>query len=240
MNTSNIVGAIVTIFITTADDAIWLIPYICSTKYNNITKIIHSTVFCISLQSVVLLSYIISKSFDLFLSNISNKENLLNIIAACIAWLIVIYLYIRKYLKQQARSLKKINEKTPLVNKIDKNEVLVNINNNIDNKFDDNNINNNDYNNNNSIENTDIITVFILSFIGALDELSYFPTLLLSKTFSFLELSIGALIATIIILIITTFFLAKCKPILDFFDSIPLYYIVSIFATIMTIQVIIS
>lgn len=76
--------------------------------------------------------------------------------------------------------------------------------------------------------------IMSLTTLGALDEISYFPALLVGNVFSPSELCIGTLLASGIILVIVLMFLSKFKPLVDFLDSIPLYGIVGIFAVILT------
>ena len=73
--------------------------------------------------------------------------------------------------------------------------------------------------------------------LGALDELAYFPTLLLGGTFTPIQLSLGALIACVCIVVVVSSFLSRCQPVLELFDRIPLHVIVAIFATILTVDV---
>ena len=77
--------------------------------------------------------------------------------------------------------------------------------------------------------------VATLTALGALDEISYFPALVVGKVFSGEELLVGTLGATVIILVIVLLFLSKMKLLVDFLDSIPLYGIVGMFAVILTI-----
>ena len=83
-------------------------------------------------------------------------------------------------------------------------------------------------------------TVCSLTFLGGLDELTYFPTLIIGKTFTFYQLSFGALLACFFILIVITTILSKCRPVLEWMDSIPLYVIISIFALFLTVEAIIG
>mmetsp|Transcript_21324 Transcript_21324/g.32007 ORF Transcript_21324/g.32007 Transcript_21324/m.32007 type:complete len:331 (-) Transcript_21324:170-1162(-) len=88
----------------------------------------------------------------------------------------------------------------------------------------------------NTIPTTPSIGMIIsLTTLGALDEISYFPALIMGKIFSPMELCIGALLASVIILCVIVFFLGQCKPLVDFLDSIPLYGIVGMFAVVLTI-----
>merc|ERR1712216_220028 len=74
----------------------------------------------------------------------------------------------------------------------------------------------------------------VISFttLGALDEISYFPALIMGKIFTPMELCVGAFLASIIILIVINVFLVQCKPLVDCLDRIPLYGIVGMFAVV--------
>ena len=76
-----------------------------------------------------------------------------------------------------------------------------------------------------------------LAMLGSLDEASYFPSLMLSHTFTPLELSLGALCACLAIIVAVTVLHSACRPILDAFDKVLLHAVVAVFATIMTIDV---
>jgi len=80
------------------------------------------------------------------------------------------------------------------------------------------------------------LTVVSLTFLGALDELTYFPTLLIGGTFSGVDLSLGALITCVAIVLIIVTVLGFFRPILEWMDSIPLYMIVGVFATFLTVE----
>ena len=88
-----------------------------------------------------------------------------------------------------------------------------------------------------SLSSSSIGTVISLTTLGALDELSYFPALLVGKIFTPLEICIGTLLAAIAILIVVVWCLAKCQPLVDCLDRIPIYAVISIFATVLTLGV---
>uniref|UniRef100_A0A7S3V291 GDT1 family protein n=1 Tax=Aplanochytrium stocchinoi TaxID=215587 RepID=A0A7S3V291_9STRA len=79
-------------------------------------------------------------------------------------------------------------------------------------------------------------TVLVLAILGALDELCYFPSLLMSETFDVIELSLGALLASIAMVSVLTFALPRVQPLLQFLDSIPLFIIVCTMSIVMTID----
>ncbi len=101
---------------------------------------------------------------------------------------------------------------------------------------DDNDDDDNDDDDINTIPTTPSIAIIIsLTTLGALDEISYFPALIMGKIFTPFELCTGAFFASIIILIVINFFLARFKPLVDWLDSIPLYGIVGMFAIVLTL-----
>ena len=71
--------------------------------------------------------------------------------------------------------------------------------------------------------------LFMISFLGSLDDLTLFIPLLVGKTFGVIELSLGTVIATTIIVIFCVF-LVKCKPVADFLERLPLCVIVISFS----------
>jgi hypothetical protein len=77
-----------------------------------------------------------------------------------------------------------------------------------------------------------------LTVLGALDEVSYFPGLLLGHVFTPLDLCLGTAFAGTIIVVLVAFCLAKCRPLLDCLDRIPLYGILCGFATLLTVEAI--
>lgn len=88
----------------------------------------------------------------------------------------------------------------------------------------------------NTIPTTPSVPLVIsLTTLGALDEISYFPALIMGKIFTPTELCVGAFMAALIILSVITLFLAQCKPLVDCLDRIPLYGIVGTFAVVLTV-----
>jgi hypothetical protein len=81
-------------------------------------------------------------------------------------------------------------------------------------------------------------SVVALTITGALDEVSYFPALIVGKVFTVTELIIAACFTVGIMLLIVTQFLSKCRPLLQCLDRIPLYGIITLFAIILTIDVV--
>jgi hypothetical protein len=75
----------------------------------------------------------------------------------------------------------------------------------------------------------------IIAFLGSLDDLTLFVPLLVGKTFNIIELIIGALIATLMILIICIF-LTRCRLIARLLERIPLVAIVAGFSIVLLVK----
>jgi hypothetical protein len=79
-------------------------------------------------------------------------------------------------------------------------------------------------------------SVITLTMTGFLDEVSYFPALILGRVFTVPEFIAATALTVVIMLLIVTQCLAKCRPILECFDRIPLYGVIALFAILLTID----
>lgn len=75
-------------------------------------------------------------------------------------------------------------------------------------------------------------TLFVIAFIGSVDDLTLFVPMLVGKAFDLAQLMLGAFTAasTIVLLCI---FIGLCKPIADCLSQVPLALIVGIFAAVL-------
>jgi Na+/H+ antiporter NhaD/arsenite permease-like protein len=78
--------------------------------------------------------------------------------------------------------------------------------------------------------------VVTLTFVGSLDEIMYFPGLLLGHLFTAWELCLGACLAGCIMLLVVLTCLRHSQPLMNFLDRIPLYVVVAVFAVVITVQ----
>ena len=236
-------GAAILIFATTVDDTVWLVPYITSRSLTLKSKVSHALLFIATLQVLTLSCVLLASGIQHSLPILGydekiNQEHILTCISAFICWIITGSFYLKAFLKQRKRqknqniSLTIPIEERPLFSHIDINY---------------SNLSDASTSNDNFPQHTDVInlatsisfspfTVITLTAIGALDELSYFPSLLTGNIFTAWQLLIGSLLASVVILVVVTVLLSKCTFLLDFLDRIPLYVIVGIFATILTVQ----
>ncbi len=234
------VGAAIVIFVTTADDALWLLPMLTSPKLSIYSRCIHALTFIVGLQFVVGMCTILVRLLGTAILKYTDFDDL-DKFAAGIAWMIAFVFWLRSYLKRRRKAASKaaslqgqsygsvlpddaIND-----NSISKCEANSDANRKVCNGLEEEDPRA-------SPSNTMPCTVLGLTILGALDELAYFPTLLLSGTFTYLQLAFGALCACLAILLIIVFFLTRFRPLLEFFDRIPLYVVVAAFALLMTIS----
>lgn len=72
-------------------------------------------------------------------------------------------------------------------------------------------------------------TLFVIAFIGSVDDLTLFVPMLVGKSFDLPQLMLGALSAALTIVTICIF-IGLCKPVADLIAKIPLAFIVIAFA----------
>lgn len=249
--TAGVLAATLLITATTIDDAIWLIPYCTSPQLSTWTKIIHGLTFIITLELLSIFCVLVSNLFQgLILFAGIDASYILGLVGAVICWAIAIGLYVKKMMKKRKRAMAAAaaemleTEKGIMVNE-EENSLIASDGDEedidaaaaaeIDESRDDSSDDSSDGGIGRDIPSTpSILMVASLTTLGALDEISYFPAILVGNVFSPVELCLGTLFATIIILVIVLAFLTRCKPLIDFLDSIPLYGIVGIFAVILT------
>eukprot|EP00930_Biecheleria_cincta_P072019 TRINITY_DN59466_c0_g1_i1.p1 TRINITY_DN59466_c0_g1~~TRINITY_DN59466_c0_g1_i1.p1 ORF type:complete len:236 (-),score=55.52 TRINITY_DN59466_c0_g1_i1:23-655(-) len=78
-------------------------------------------------------------------------------------------------------------------------------------------------------------TLFVIAFLGSVDDLTLFVPMLVGKTFDLAQLMLGAFVAVSLIVGICIF-LGQCKPIANCLSSIPLAAIVLVFASCLLVK----
>lgn len=247
----SIVAATLMVAATTADDAIWLVPY-TSPSLPTCTRLVHGALFVVTLEFLVCCCVVLATWLQWAVITTTSpsegkwgEEAILGSIGAGICFAIALLLYIRKWLKQRRRkgqvmlhraTTKKISnmygstDGSQDFRDRDECEFMQGDTSGEDEGEDEDTV----------PSRTSSWTVISLTTIGALDEVSYFPSLLLGKIFTPLDLCVGAFFAACIILAVVTLFLSQCKPVLDWLDRIPLYVIVLAFALALTASVILD
>lgn len=81
--------------------------------------------------------------------------------------------------------------------------------------------------------------IISLTVLGSLDEVSYFPALIVGKVFTVAELCLGTLLASLLILLLVSVSMRHCAgACFEMLDQLPLYVVIAMFAALMTAQVI--
>jgi cadmium resistance protein CadD (predicted permease) len=209
-----LVGATLTVAATTIDDAVWLVTYVSSEKLSLHNRVLHMAIFVGILEGLAVLCCLFAQAVHAL---VGDKEDwIFGLMGAILCWLIAGALYVKKMLKRRRRqqeTLEPVSEGYDAILPQEEDEPTLSF---------------------------DPWTVVSMTFLGALDEISYFPALLVGHVFTQWQLLLGTLLAACIILIVIMTFLAQCRPLMEWLDGIPLYGIVSMFATILTIGVLID
>ncbi|KAL7468560.1 hypothetical protein ACHAXS_010402 [Conticribra weissflogii] len=248
---TKLIGATLTVTLTTVDDSVWLVAY-TSPKLPLSTRIIHATLFVLTLEALVFACVVIASGVQLAVvgdqengeesssTYDSNDEILLESIGALICWMISGVLFVRKWLKRKRRIAAQAGPLRASPQQGDNNYGSTDEPDGEPGKLDDvsSSSSENDANENGISNRPSPWVVVSLTALGALDEVSYFPSLLLGKVFTSIDLCLGTFFAACIVLVVVTMFLSRCKPILDFLDSIPLYGIVATFALVLTAEIV--
>jgi len=78
-------------------------------------------------------------------------------------------------------------------------------------------------------------TLFVIAFLGSVDDLTLFVPMLVGKGFDMVQLVIGGFVAASIIVVLCVF-IGKCKPVADCLSAIPLAAIVVTFASCLLVK----
>jgi hypothetical protein len=78
-------------------------------------------------------------------------------------------------------------------------------------------------------------TLFVIAFIGSVDDLTVFVPMLVGKAFDLVQLMLGSFTAALSIVLLCIF-VGMCKPVADCLSAIPLALIVAVFATTLLVK----
>jgi hypothetical protein len=227
-----LLGATITVAATTADDAVWLVPYAASPSIPVHIRVVHGLLFVGTLEFLAIASVVAAKLIQhasLFWSGSSHRQDVvLGMVGAVSCWAIAIFLYVKKMLKRRRRKAAALAVDTSVTGNYGTIESSAQESLDHDEAEE----------TTTSHKEFSPWTVISLTTLGALDEMCYFPALLVGNIFTPFQLCAGTLFAACLILAVVVFFLARCKPILDFLDRIPLHGTVTLFAMVLTLGVI--
>lgn len=231
-----ILGATATVLVTTLEDCVWLVPFVVQAPTAT-TAWIHVLTFLLTFEGLAVGTSLLA----VFVDDITGGTDIfLGILGAIICWSLAIFLYVRALRKRNRRQQEQESREHTANKESDSNygSLLVTSDpenlQNIEEKQDDNEFVG-------LMQQSDLPRPWLivtLTVLGSLDEVSYFPALIIAGIFTPVDLCVATLLASLIILIVLCFFLTPCQPLLDLLDRIPLYGIVGLFAILLTLQVI--
>ena len=258
---TGLLGATATVFATTLEDAVWLVPYVgFSSRFSKTSRIVHAITFVLTLEMLAIGAVLAAIAIeagatfqwgnkkDTSNSNSNTQERteiVLGSVGAILCWTLALYYYIKKMQKRRRkeREQQERAQAEETVGLVTSDAFQQNQRFGSYGSSDYENNNNNDSDDNNEEQHDDnhahdsMGTVMSLTFVGALDEISYFPALIVGHIFTPLQICLGTLLATLLILTVVTTCLARCKPLADCLDRIPIYAVVALFGTILTLGV---
>lgn len=114
-------GAFATIFVTTADDALWLVPFLTGSRFSLSSRMLHACCFVATLQASVWLSYGITLGFGVAIraqhtGGTIPPDEIIEMVGAALAWLIALVLAakkLRKWLRK--RRVAEVEQEVPLI-----------------------------------------------------------------------------------------------------------------------------
>lgn len=241
-----LLAATLTVAATSADDAVWLVPYVLSPHLPLHHRILHALIFIGTLQVMVLLCVLMAHTIGLFVT----EEYILGAIGATLCWGIAIFMLVKKIIKSKKRR----EQMQAKVAQQEETHLLVAVASTDSDSAVPVDVDGSSYGSvpttshaaheaeNEALEGVSWSpwVVVSLTMVGALDEVSYFPSLILGKVFSPVDLCLGTFLAACLIVAVVGLFLSRCRPILEFLDRIPLYAVLFVFATILTIGAILD
>jgi cadmium resistance protein CadD (predicted permease) len=262
-----VVGATTLVLATTLDDCVWLIPFVVvlvsqSPPHQLLLARLHAFTFVVTLVTLTTLICIgtniigmmwipalLSTNNEKVVDKSNKFDVILGGIGAALCWVIAAYFICKRWRKKQQRQQKQ-DQQLPILSSIG-----------------DDNVHNmtiaepqrekNDYKSISQIgsdqgedhtstsldesSSPKIYMVISLTLLGFSDEVAYFPSLLLGHVFSEVELIVGTFLSGCIMIAIVTLALAPCRPIIEWLDiHIKLWMVVTAFAVLLTIQVMVD
>ena len=268
---TGLIGATITVLITTLDDSVWLVSFVGTPSVPIQVRIAHAITFILTLEVLSIFCCLVAIGIQAGVFVTIRDPELLEIklegIAVFICWLLALGFCLRKKVcrKRHRRSRDGTEQQQHGINIVeedgssrDGNRTITRygaISQNDDDARVGDGDGSDDGNNENVVnrrrssipttnsEKAQPWTVITLTAIGFLDEISYFPAVILGNIFDIYQLCLGTLFAAFIMVMIQAILSNNycIQPIIKFLDNhIPLYGIISIFATILTVHLIID
>jgi hypothetical protein len=239
-----VLGATTTILLTTMVDTIWLVPFVAQAPTRNIA-VEHGTIYLLSYVALTSTVSLATFAFREGLSSTTSTEatskvdvdEISSAVGALLCWILAGLLFYKAWLKKHAIVINDQSEGSGDANGTEGLLEMAQTHNDptgssrvIDSGAADELISTDE----GSDQSGQPWMVMTLTIAGSFDEVSYYPSLILGNVFSVTELIIGTVVAALVMLVVVTMFLTQCQPVLNLIDRIPLYLVVTLFAILIT------
>jgi hypothetical protein len=235
-----LVGATLTVLVTTLDDSVWLLPFVGASSLSLDARLVHAGVFLLTLEGLAIACCLVAVAIRAGFASTMNADQLehkLEFLAVLICWALAAGFFLKKLHKKRQRQQAKDKKK-------ESGSMEITLENFEQTSYGSVSQQDAEEGHEDDEEEWQKIpssqqpwTVVTLTSVGFLDEISYFPALIVGNVFSAWELCIGTLLAGLLMLCIQVFLAKQCKPLIDFLDNrVPLYGIIALFATILTLH----
>jgi hypothetical protein len=245
-------GATALILVTTLDDCVWLVPFLAAGHRRVVIE--HALCFAATLLS---LTTVVGYG-TLLLQNsaktwFSSNERVLSLVWSCLGallcWVLAAYFFCKTMMKRRRRKQAQeaaiaarptvLSTEVPLA--VDETSALLGKPASQNPAGDDDHLQlEEERTTRMGLMTAQPWSVVTLTMTGFLDEVSYFPALILGRVFTVPEFIAATALTVVIMLLIVTQCLAKCRPLLDCLDHIPLYGIITLFAIILTVDAVLD
>jgi hypothetical protein len=249
------VGATLTVLVTTLDDSVWLLGFVGTSALAMEARLVHAATFLGTLVGLAMACCLVAVAIQRGVgveatnsySNLELEELELKweVVAAAICWLLAAGFCIKKQIKKRRRRHQQQHQQQqqqPLQLQEPQFQSAANDNNSVVEygslSQEEQPLTKEDEEDWHRLpKSSQPWTVVSLTALGFLDEISFFPALVIGGIFTVWELCVGTLLAGLLILSIQVFLATQCKPLIDFLDDrVPLYGIIAAFATILTLH----
>ena len=255
---AGIMEATITIFVTTLDDSLFLVPLVAQAGTPRLA-LFHGMIFVVTMEALSIVICLLAVLLQVGLTGNDQEktETILEATGAGLCWCLAGFYYYKAWAKKRARSLvRRLDETTVQANQDSSQqhattdeleattESPVNLEmQNLTEEFEGDGLvracddapESIPHLQNDSIQAWTIIS---LTCAGSLDEMSYFSGLIIANVFTPLEICLGTLIASLAILVLIDMMVRQCQRCLQILDQIPLYAVISVFALMLTVDLV--
>jgi uncharacterized membrane protein YciS (DUF1049 family) len=240
---SGLTEATLTVLLTSLEDCVWLVPLIARQTHARVAYANGAT-FVVAFTGLSLITCVLASLLQDKFGKHTKNSMALQIVGAALCWILAAFFFFKSWNKQQRRTAEKLQQQeqgsndTPATIDGGYGAISSEQESLVDTTTTD--IETNEPQSNTLQDNTAPQPWMILSFtvLGSLDEVAYFPGLIVGQVFTWAELVLASLMTSLIVLLFVDALVKHCGGCLHLLDQIPLYAVVAMFAMILSVEVV--